>query len=82
MTQFSFKLHGTNYTADTLKELSEIYGGLRDESDEGSSTFPSPKVRESNKVIGHISYNGRVWRVGADGCDEANLLYDNRMKAS
>jgi len=39
---------------------------------------PSPKiVDERGEVIGHVSYNGRVWP-GATYVPDATPLYDNR----
>ena len=40
----------------SLAEASRVYGRVRDESGEGSSTFPAGRVGKLR-----ISYNGRVW---------------------
>jgi hypothetical protein len=72
--------------ADTLKELSELYCEIRDETGEGCSTFRPVNVciAGTGEVIGHISYNGRVWdqswEMSSIAClDKSKLLYDNRL---
>lgn len=50
----------THEVAD-LAEASKLYGQVRDEADEGASTFPNGIVKEDGKQVAHISYNGRVW---------------------
>jgi hypothetical protein len=66
-----FRLRGKKYEGQSLKELSEKYCQLRDDSGEGASTFPFPPVYSDKTQIGHISYNGRVWD------NEDNLIYEN-----
>jgi hypothetical protein len=82
------------YGADSLKLLSEIYCRVRDASGEGCSTFRPVNVREAGKLIGHISYNGRVWDQpvswGREGeglwiplcLDTSKMLFDSRAKES
>ena len=75
----------------TLKWLSECYCEIRDESGEGCSTFRSVNVYEAGttNIIGHISYNGRVWSgpTGEHGLsiplclDDSKIIYDNRVEA-
>lgn len=44
------------------EEASRMFCAARDRMGEGSSRTPSPKiVDERGDVIGHVSYNGRVW---------------------
>lgn len=66
---------------DAFQCLSETYCRLRDKSGEGASTFPSPNVRRGGKIVGHISYNGRVWQGSERDFDIRSgvLLYDNRV---
>ena len=45
----------------SLDEASNFYCNLRDQSCEGASTFPKGKVKQGNKVIADISYNGCIW---------------------
>jgi hypothetical protein len=72
----------------TLKWLSECYCEIRDESGEGCSTFGTVDVKIAGtiNIIGHISYNGRIWS-GPGGkhglsiplcLDDSKLLYDAR----
>ena len=74
----------------TLKWLSECYCEIRDESGEGCSTFRPVNVYEAGttKIIGSISYNGRIWdkptRKGLSipSClDDSKIIYDNRVEA-
>ena len=71
----SFKIRGRAFTAGSLKEASEIYCRERDESCEGASTFPMPTIIEDGKVVGRLSYNGRIRGTGSN---EGTLIYDNR----
>lgn len=56
---------GTRYKieAPTVEELAHIYTLLRDDSNEGASTWPDGQIT----VLGssarglRVSYNGRVW---------------------
>lgn len=48
----------------TLRQASEVFSSLRDESGEGGSTFPDGIVRDGNAVLARVSYNGRVWLPG------------------
>ena len=57
---FTMKLRGVTYKTDTLKEMSEIYCEIRDESYEGASTFPFGKVKSVSGTF-TISYNGKVF---------------------
>jgi hypothetical protein len=51
-----------NQVVETLEEASRVYCKLRDESDEGSSTFPEGRLYDtSGEQIAYVSYNGRVW---------------------
>ena len=45
-----------NIPVQSLEEASRVYCGLRDESGEGGSTWPSGRVGEYT-----VSYNGKVW---------------------
>lgn len=63
---YSFNLHGTRYDVISLKDASEVYCSLRDDSFEGASTFPMPKLYKTvdggtRKEYGRIAYNGRIF---------------------
>lgn len=46
----------------SFEEASRMFCAARDKMGEGASRTPSPKiVDERGEVIGHVSYNGRVW---------------------
>jgi hypothetical protein len=46
----------------SFEEASCMFCMARDKMGEGASRTPSPKiVDERGEVIGHVSYNGRVW---------------------
>ena len=60
----------------TLEEASFKFCAVRDRAGEGASRTPSPLiVDEQGTVIGHISYNGRVWS-GATYAAGTVPLYD------
>ena len=62
----------------SFEEASRMFCAARDKMGEGSSRTPSPKiVDERGDVIGHVSYNGRVW-AGASYVAGTIPLYDNR----
>src|SRR5882762_2635257 len=62
----------------SYEEASRMFCAARDKMGEGASRTPSPKiVDERGDVIGHVSYNGRVW-AGASYVADAVPLYDNR----
>jgi len=44
----------------TLREASQVFSRLRDQSGEGSSTWPDGTVKGRDGTF-HISYNGRIW---------------------
>jgi hypothetical protein len=63
----------------TFEQASRMFCVARDKSGEGASRTPTPKiVDERGDVIGHVSYNGRVW-AGASYVPGAQPLYDNRV---
>ena len=50
------------YQISSFEEASTKVCIARDASPHGASRFKSPLlVNESGRVVGHISYNGRVW---------------------
>ena len=57
----------------SIKEASQIYGAIRDESGLGGRDFPSGLITENGIVSYTISYNGRVW-----GMDRT-LAYDPHL---
>ena len=64
----------------SLAEASRMFSAARDALGEGASRTPSPLiVDEQGAVIGHVSYNGRVW-AGASYLPDTQLLYDNRAE--
>lgn len=62
----------------TLRDASEAYAKVRDDSGEGASTFPEGVVRAGRLAIGRVSYNGRVWQPG-EWKQGDRPLYDNRI---
>lgn len=65
----------------TFADASKLYCATRDRHGEGASrTPPADIVDAAGKLIGHISYNGRVWAGDRrDWSDKTALLFDNRM---
>jgi hypothetical protein len=46
---------------NSFEDASKIYSDLRDESEEGASTWPWGKIKHGSKLVAEVSYNGRVW---------------------
>ena len=68
----------TRFQVNTLEEASRMFCVARDKAGEGASRTPSPLVvDEKGAIIGHLSYNGRVWS-GPTYAADAELLYDNQ----
>ena len=64
----------------TFEEASRMFCTARDEAGEGASRTPTPLiVDEKGDIIGHVSYNGRVW-TGASYVSGSLPLYDNRVE--
>lgn len=85
MTQRKYyaTIRGEMLHTETLKELSELYCEIRDETGEGCSTFRPVNVGLAGtpEIVGHISYNGRVWTGLMNQLENGTLLYDNRITA-
>ena len=66
-------------TVASLREASEAFCAERDSLNYGASTFPSVNLYEAGEIIGHVSYNGRIWQ-GERGSwhPSAKPIYDNR----
>jgi hypothetical protein len=58
---YSFEIFGKTVSAETLADASRAFCAARDKSGRGGSTMPLPAIEQGGKVIGHFSYNGRVW---------------------
>ena len=64
----------------TFEEASRMFCAACDKAGEGASRTPMPLiVDERGDVIGHVSYNGRVW-AGASYVPDTRPLYDNRVE--
>jgi hypothetical protein len=62
----------------SFEEASRMFSAARDKAGEGASRTPLPKiVDEHGEVIGHVSYNGRVW-ADPTYVTGAVPLYDNQ----
>lgn len=66
------------YQVASFAQASQMFCIARDKSGEGASSVPSPLiVDDAGEVIGHVSYNGRVWP-GSEWTADATPLFDNR----
>ena len=65
----------------TLADASALFCATRDKRGHGAiSTTSCDVVDGSGDLIGHISYNGRIWAGSArDWSDKTALLFDNRI---
>lgn len=68
------------YQVETFKRASEMFCAVRDKAGNGASRTPSPLIVDDvGGVIGHVSYNGRVWPGTPQGWQAGvQPLYDNR----
>lgn len=57
----TFELFGKTYRAANFAEASAQFIAARDKSGRGSSSMPLPEIRQDGNVVGHFSYNGRIW---------------------
>jgi hypothetical protein len=46
---------------ESFEEASKIFSKLRDDSNEGASTWPDGLINDYGSNVARISYNGRVW---------------------
>jgi hypothetical protein len=66
---------GRLYPVATLAQASQMFCTARDIAGQGASNTPTPLIVDgAGSVIGHVSYNGRVWS-GADWTPSAMPLY-------
>lgn len=65
---------------DSYAEASELFCATRDAYGEGASRTPTALlVYEDGRVVGHVSYNGRVWAGAPQSwTGDTALFYDNR----
>lgn len=49
---------------DSFEEASRRFQELRDEADEGASTWPDGLINDYGMNVARISYNGKVWPMG------------------
>ena len=65
----------------TLADASALFCATRDRRCHGASRTPSCDVLDSSgNLIGHVSYNGRIWAGSVrDWSDKTALLFDNRI---
>ena len=74
-----FNLFGKTYTAATYAEASALFSAARDKSGLGSSKMPLPAIEQDGQIVGHFSYNGRIWSKPSSLWQPgATPLYDNR----
>ena len=73
-----FNLFGKTYTAATYAEASALFSAARDKSGLGSSKMPLPAIEQDGQIVGHFSYNGRVWSDPSRLWQpDATPIYDN-----
>lgn len=76
--QFTFELFGKTYSGETLAEVSALFSAARDKSGRGSSSMPLPEIKQDSDVVGHFSYNGRVWSEPSKNWKPGSLpIFDN-----
>jgi len=68
------------YQVESFKQASEMFCAVRDKAGEGSSRTPTTLiVDEQGRVVGHVTYNGRVWAgLPTEWQVGTRPIYDNR----
>lgn len=75
------QLGHTRYEVASLQQASEMFCAARDRSGEGASNTPTPTiVTADGRVIGRISYNGRIWP-DETWTTDSRPLFDNRVQS-
>ena len=65
----------------SFEEASLKFCMVRDRAGRGASQTPTPMIIDNGGgVIGHVSYNGRVWS-GPVHSPKSELLYDNFLSS-
>ncbi len=78
---YKFRVNRMAFECGSLQECSETYSNVRDGLGLGASRLSAAALFQDGKVVGHISYNGRVWAGSAkDWTSQTALLYDNRAE--
>lgn len=74
-----FQLFGKTYTAASYAEASALFSAVRDKSGLGSSEMPLPAIEQDGQIVGHFSYNGRIWAQPSHlWMPDSQPIYDNR----
>lgn len=67
---YTLTVRGIRRGFSTASECSKWYSELRAASGEGASTWPPVKLFRDKKLIGRISYNGRIWNLSDQPYEE------------
>ncbi len=81
---YTVEIQDRRYTVIDMVRASQIVETIRDRSGAGASEMGAQfPVRDGLKIIGYVSYNGRVWagRPEDAGTDRVHLVYDPSEKA-
>jgi len=57
----TLRVGSRTYPVESVEKASRIFVAARDKFGEGASNTPTPLLVRDGKVIGYVSYNGRVW---------------------
>lgn len=67
--------------AETLEELKKKIEAYRDEWNLGGGNWVSPVVKKDGKLVGHFSYNGRLWKGRASDLNAPEILIGQQVNA-
>lgn len=84
MPALSLEVGGKRYPVASLADASRKVEAARDASGIGGSQFPTPLLYDgAGKLIGYVSYNGRVWAGHPRDWqpDGVKPIFDNRGAA-
>ena len=75
--EYLVEILGRRFPVDNMEQASRLVSAVRDRSGAGASEMGAEfPIYEDGVVVGHVSYNGRVWKGDPRGGGKAELVYD------
>jgi hypothetical protein len=75
--EYLVEILGRRFPVRNMEHASRLVSAVRDRSGAGASEMGAEfPIYEDGVVVGHVSYNGRVWRGDPRGGEKAELVYD------
>ena len=74
---YTVEILGRRFSTPDMVHASQVVSFVRDKSGLGASEFGPCLIRENEKVVGHVSYNGKVWTGAPETWPKGTVLvYD------